>query len=103
MKTYKVYMVECSDKSIYTGITTDIDRRLHEHANTKKGSKYVRRRLPITLLWSSDYMNKSNALSMEWTIKQWSKQKKWKWVREENSRRTCNYSGLLNPKEYIIE
>ena len=39
--TYKVYMVECSDKSIYTGITSDIDRRLHEHRNTKKGSKYV--------------------------------------------------------------
>jgi len=83
--TYKVYMVECSDRSIYTGITSDIDRRLHEHRNTKKGSKYVRRRLPISLLWSSHPMTKSDALKMEYLIKSWSKQKKWKWIREERS------------------
>ena len=83
--TYKVYMVECSDKSIYTGITSDIDRRLHEHRNTKKGSKYVRRRLPISLLWSSHPMTKSDALKMEYLIKSWSKQKKWKWIRERNN------------------
>jgi len=67
--TYKVYMVECSDKSIYTGITTDIDRRLHEHQNTQKGSKYVRRRLPIKLRWSSGWMDKSQALKEEYRIK----------------------------------
>ena len=83
--TYKVYMVECSDRSIYTGITSDIDRRLHEHRNTKKGSKYVRRRLPISLLWSSHPMTKSDALKMEYLIKSWSKQKKWKWIREKNN------------------
>ena len=62
-------MVECSDRSIYTGITTDIDRRLHEHQNTKKGSKYVRRRLPIKLCWSSGWMDKSQALKEEYRIK----------------------------------
>ncbi len=62
-------MVECSDRSIYTGITTDIDRRLHEHQNTQKGSKYVRRRLPIKLRWSSEWMDKSQALKEEYRIK----------------------------------
>ena len=81
MTTYKVYMVECSDKSIYTGITTDIDRRLHEHSNTKRGSKYVRRRLPIKLCWSSEWMDKSSALKEEYRIKQLTpkgKRKIWK-------------------------
>ena len=82
--TYKVYMVECSDRSIYTGITSDIDRRLHEHRNTKKGSKYVRRRLPISLIWSSHPMTKSDARQLEYRIKQWSHQKKWKWIRLNN-------------------
>ena len=62
-------MVECSDKSIYTGITTDIDRRLKQHSSGK-GSKYVRRRLPIKLCWSSEWMDKSSALKEEYRIKQ---------------------------------
>ena len=82
--TYKVYMVECSDKSIYTGITTDIQRRLHEHQNTKKGSKYVRRRLPIRLLWSSHPMVQSDALKMECLIKSWNREKKLDWIRLKN-------------------
>ena len=82
--TYKVYMVECSDESIYTGITSDIDRRLHEHRNTKKGSKYVRRRLPIKLLWSSHPMTKSEALQLEYRIKQWKREEKLQWIRLNN-------------------
>ena len=68
-------MVECSDKSIYTGITTDIDRRLKQHSSGK-GSKYVRRRLPIKLCWSSEWMDKSSALKEEYRIKQLSPQDK---------------------------
>ena len=73
-------MVECSDGSIYTGITTDINRRLHEHRNTKKGSKYVRRRLPISLQWLSESMELSDALKMEHHIKSWNKEKKLQWI-----------------------
>ena len=84
MTTYKVYMVECSDGSIYTGITTNVDRRMEQHSKGI-GSKYVRARLPISLLWSSDEMDLSSALKMEHLIKSWSKQKKWKWIRERNN------------------
>ena len=83
-KTYKVYMVQCSDESIYTGITTNIDRRMKQHSKGI-GSKYVRARLPLSLLWSSDEMDLSSALKMEHLIKSWSKQKKWKWIRERNN------------------
>ena len=49
---YKVYMVECSDKSIYTGIAKDVDKRLKQHSKGI-GSKYVRARLQIKS-WSKD-------------------------------------------------
>ena len=73
--TYKVYMVECSDKSIYTGIAKDIEKRLGQHSRGV-GSKYVRTRLPIQLQWSSKEMDLSNALKTEYMIKQWSKTRK---------------------------
>lgn len=76
---YKVYMVECSDGSIYTGITTDISRRLEQHSKGI-GSKYVRARLPITLQWSSESMELSDALKMEHHIKSWNKEKKLQWI-----------------------
>jgi len=76
---YKVYMVECSDKSIYTGIAKDIDRRLEQHSKGI-GSKYVRTRLPISLQWSSESMDLSQALKMEHRIKSWSKHKKEQWI-----------------------
>ena len=72
---YKVYMVECSDKSIYTGIAKDIEKRLGQHSRGI-GSKYVRTRLPIQLCWSSGEMDLSNALKTEYKIKQWSRNKK---------------------------
>ena len=76
---YKVYMVECSDKSIYTGIAKDIEKRLKQHSKGI-GSKYVRARLPITLQWSSESMDLSQALKMEHQIKSWSKDKKEQWI-----------------------
>ena len=85
MTTYKVYMVECSDKSIYTGIAKDIDRRLEQHSKGI-GSKYVRTRLPIELQWSSKRMDLSQALKMEYQIKQWSKKKKLQWIEDKRKR-----------------
>ena len=75
-------MVECSDKSIYTGIAKDIEKRLGQH-NKGIGSKYVRTRLPISLQWSSKEMDLSNALKTEYKIKQWSKTKKLQWIEDK--------------------
>ena len=80
--TYKVYMVECSDKSIYTGIAKDIEKRLGQHSRGV-GSKYVRTRLPIQLQWSSKEMDLSNALKTEYKIKQWSKTRKLQWIKDK--------------------
>ena len=67
---WSVYMLECKDKSIYTGICKgDIHRRMKEHASGK-GSKYVRSRLPFELKWSKSGYTISEALKEEYRIKQ---------------------------------
>ena len=71
-----VYMLECNDKSIYTGICkNDIQRRMREH-QSGKGSKYVRSRLPFKLVWSKGGFTASEALKEEYRIKQLDKEDK---------------------------
>ena len=66
---WSVYQLECSDKSIYTGICKgDIDRRMREHQDGR-GSKYVRSRLPFELKWSKSGFTASEALKEEYRIK----------------------------------
>jgi putative endonuclease len=78
---WSVYQLECSDKSIYTGICKgDIDRRMKEH-QSGKGSKYVRSRLPFELKWSKSNFTASEALKEEYRIKNLTpeeKRKLWK-------------------------
>jgi len=63
-----VYLVRCSDNSLYCGITTDIARRIEEH-NNGAGSKYVKGRRPCHLVLHSFGMVKSTALKLEYWIK----------------------------------
>ena len=76
-----VYMLECKDKSIYTGICKgDIDGRMKEHQDGK-GSKYVRSRLPFELKWSKSGFTASQAMKEEYRIKRLTpkdKRKLWK-------------------------
>jgi len=78
---WSVYMLECNDKSIYTGICKgDIDRRMKEH-QSGKGSKYVRSRLPFELKWFKSNFTASEALKEEYRIKKLTpedKRKLWK-------------------------
>lgn len=64
-----VYIAECSDKSLYTGITTDIDRRISEHNNSNKGAKYTRARRPIRLVYLESCKDRSIASKREYSIK----------------------------------
>ncbi len=71
-----VYIVHCGkDDSLYTGITTDIERRLKQH-NEGKGAKYTKGRGPITLIKFFECLDKSEALKLEYRIKQLSKDEK---------------------------
>ncbi|MCK9416292.1 GIY-YIG nuclease family protein [Candidatus Dojkabacteria bacterium] len=69
MKEWFVYIVECSDSTYYTGITTNIIKRIETH-NSKKGAKYTKSRTPVTLKYSNKFGNKSEASKEEYRIKQ---------------------------------
>lgn len=74
---YNVYIVLTVWGRLYTGITTDIPRRINEHNNTKKGAKALRGQIPVKLAWSSsNKMTRSEALKLEYRIKQLSPTKK---------------------------
>ncbi len=72
---YFVYLLECSDKSIYTGITTDVARRFEEHKN-KKGSHYTSARRATKVLYVEEHEDRSSALKREAEIKRWKRAQK---------------------------
>lgn len=72
---YYVYIVECSDKTYYTGYTNDINKRVKTH-NSGKGAKYTRHRLPVVLVYLEEHENKSSAMKREYAIKQLSRKEK---------------------------
>jgi len=73
--TYFVYVLQCNDRTLYTGITNDIDKRLKAHSSGK-GAKYTRRRLPVRLLYREEHPDKSSALKRELEIKRLSRKEK---------------------------
>ena len=66
---YTVYILECADGTYYTGITTDITRRIEEHNHSPKGAKYTRARRPVILRYHEEHLGKSQALKREMAIK----------------------------------
>lgn len=81
--TYYTYIVRCRDGTLYTGYTTDIERRLLAH-NSGKGAKYTRSRGPVELVYSEVYKTKEEAMSREWHIKRLTKKKKEELINEGN-------------------
>ncbi|HIQ37808.1 MAG TPA: GIY-YIG nuclease family protein [Desulfocapsa sulfexigens] len=77
-----VYILRCSDTSLYTGITTDLTQRLHEHNHNDKGAKYTRGRRPVSLVYQEKSVSRSEASKREYRIKKLSKKKKEQMVRD---------------------
>jgi len=73
---WHIYMVECSDSSYYTGITTDIERRIYEHNNSPQGARYTRARRPVKLCYQEQASSRSEALKRERQIKRLIRNKK---------------------------
>ncbi len=71
-----VYIIKCNDGSLYTGITTDLQRREAEHNSSTKGAKYSRSRRPVTIVYSQQCANRTEAAKEEWRIKQLTKEEK---------------------------
>ena len=75
MKESYVYILRCSDDTLYTGYATDVLKRVKAH-NDKKGAKYTKSRLPVTLVYMQKLESKSAALKMEAMIKKLSRKEK---------------------------
>lgn len=73
--SYFVYILECSDTTLYTGYTDNVEKRLKTH-NEWKWAKYTRGRLPVKLLYQEEFETKSDALKREITIKKMTKKQK---------------------------
>ena len=73
--SHHVYIVECSDGSLYTGYTTDVERRVGEH-NAGEGAKYTRGRTPVECRHTEEFESRGVALSREHEIKRLSRAEK---------------------------
>ncbi len=79
-------MMRCSDASLYTGVTTDTVRRLREHKESKKGSKYARAKIPLSMVYTEEYASRSDAQKREAVLKKVTKAEKELLVKEYKKR-----------------
>jgi len=75
-KLWYMYVVTCSDGTLYAGVTTDIERRIREHNTSKRGAKYTRSRRPVELICSIECDNRSSAQKEEYAFKKLSRAEK---------------------------
>src|SRR5690554_1822078 len=76
MKTYVVYILECSDKSYYTGITSNLTNRLEKHQSGRYKESYTHNRRPVELVFYATFTDVEMAIATEKQIKKWSRAKK---------------------------
>ncbi len=72
---YYCYVLRCADGTLYTGVTTDITRRVEEH-NDGKGARYTASRRPVRMVWKEEHHDRSSAQRREAAIKSWSRSRK---------------------------
>ena len=82
---WKVYIVECSDGSYYTGITTDTQRRLLEHNYSFKSAKYTRSRRPVQSVYEETVDNRSVASKREYAIKRMKRKDKTQLIKSDKN------------------
>lgn len=81
---FYTYILKCSDNTLYTGFTNNIEERLITH-NKGKGAKYTRGRLPVRLVYKEEFNTKSEALKREYSIKKLSRKKKFELIKSEKT------------------
>ena len=84
MKKFFVYILKCSDKSLYVGCTNDIQRRLKQHNNSKWGAHYTKIRRPVVLIYSEKFETPVLARRRETEIKGWRREKKLNLIKKYN-------------------
>ena len=85
-----VYMVVCSDRTVYTGITRDVEKRIAEHNNGASGAKYTRSRRPVSLSYLEELPSRSTASSREYQLKKLNRQQKLQLIESSGYQRDCS-------------
>ncbi len=80
-----LYIVRCSDKTLYTGITTDISRRIKEHNSTKKGAFYTKNKRPVKLVYRESLPDRSKATKRERQIKKLTRKEKLEFIKRSRA------------------
>lgn len=80
-----MYVVKCADDTLYTGYTTNLERRLRTH-NAGKGAKYTRARLPVTLVYFEVFSSKKEAMKAEYAFKKKTRKEKLHYIAEYQKR-----------------
>ncbi len=73
---WQVYILKCADGTFYTGITTDLKRRVQEHNDSKLGAKYTKGRGPVEIVYAKKFKNRSSASKEESRIKKLTRDEK---------------------------
>lgn len=81
---FYVYILKCSDNTLYTGYTIDLDNRIKVH-NKGLGAKYTRGRTPVKLVYKEEYATKGEALKREYSLKKLSRIEKIKLIKSEKA------------------
>ncbi len=85
-KQWLVYVLECADGTLYTGICTDMERRLKEHNESSKGARYTRSRRPVSVLHTEPHASRSAASQREAEIKKLPRVKKLQLINSRNKK-----------------
>jgi putative endonuclease len=80
--SYFTYILECADGTLYVGYTNDLERRLHNHNNSKSGAHYTKIRRPVKLVYSETFKTLSEALKREAEIKSWKREDKFRLIKK---------------------
>ncbi len=79
-----VYILRCSDNTLYTGVTCDLEKRLHQHNHGSKGAKYTRARRPVELVYQEKAPNRSVAQQREYHLRHLNTAQKRELIRQGN-------------------
>jgi putative endonuclease len=91
IKSWHVYLIQCGDQSLYTGIATDVLRRFSEHESQGRlCARYLRGRAPLKLMYSCEVADRGTALKLEYRVKQLTKTEKIRLIQ-----------GALNPHDLL--
>ena len=86
MDNWLMYVVRCSDGSLYAGVTKNLKRRILEHNYGMRGAKYTRSRRPVEVVYEEECSDHSVALKKEWAFKKLSKVKKERMIAESKNK-----------------